>query len=657
MSDSILLSITMLVSDRISTIEKCMRSLEHLRKAVPSELIVVDTARNAACMDIVRRYADKIIPFTWCDDFSAARNAGLKEAKGQWVMYLDDDEWFESTAQLEHFFLSGEYREYHSASYLQRNYQNLEGTKWSDTDVMRLAQREKGLHFYGRIHEILMPMSMPSRFLQDYVHHYGYVYTTRQDQNRHFWRNIRLLLEMRRENPQDFHAAAQLIQEYCAAEEYFSALELCRDLRDSKGCWAQLHVARYSTYAVQTEMKIYLLQERFADGCRAGEEILAQKAFRDRAPFTVLARGILYGRLALFEVCLEQYEQALKYLGQFEACRDEWEAFPNQKELDAFSSCAVYMGKEETLRLALLKLHIYKSQEKWKEAQKLLGEIPWEESVPSLLQETPEDLCALLENVKAACTESQAPEEKCVAALQAVCDRNEMRPLLYRAVDSLPEEGKRWMLPYLYRLPAEDAQMCFYHLLYAAQEDAPEAAGMVLEKMRQERYPFFASEGAYWDSLWKLGIDLGPYMEDISLYEWMGTAEKLFSIAEPAVCEKAYRVLAAGLNSTDIRCLWLNGLRLEKELATSPPEDGALWEALLRWAQCRVSCAATLYREDVFMGGLLGAIPPAYQAAWYIMQANAVKNSDRSLFLHKIADAAKAYPALKEVCKRLLREA
>ena len=81
-----------------------------------------------------------------------------------------------------------------------------------------------------------------------------------------------------------------------------------------------------------------------------------------------------------------------------------------------------------------------------------------------------------------------------------------------------------------------------------------------------------------------------------------------------------------------------------------------LWEKVNQIAQYWVSCAASLYREDVFLSDLIQAIPPAYRFGWYIMQANAVKDEDHSLFLHKVADAAKAYPVMKELCKRVITE-
>ena len=54
----------------------------------------------------VREYTDNIVSFDWCDDFAAARNAGLEHAKGEWFLYLDDDEWFEDVTTIIDFFQS-----------------------------------------------------------------------------------------------------------------------------------------------------------------------------------------------------------------------------------------------------------------------------------------------------------------------------------------------------------------------------------------------------------------------------------------------------------------------------------------------------------------------------------------------------------------------
>ena len=54
----------------------------------------------------MRKYTEKIVPFTWCNDFSKARNAGLEQATGKWFLYIDDDEWFEDPSEIISFFKS-----------------------------------------------------------------------------------------------------------------------------------------------------------------------------------------------------------------------------------------------------------------------------------------------------------------------------------------------------------------------------------------------------------------------------------------------------------------------------------------------------------------------------------------------------------------------
>ena len=101
------LTISLLVSNHIDTISKCMKSIQPLLEQISSELIVVDTVgpdQSDGSLAVAEKYADKIIHFDWCDDFSAARNAGLKCANGEWFLFLDDDEWFDDVSELVNFF-------------------------------------------------------------------------------------------------------------------------------------------------------------------------------------------------------------------------------------------------------------------------------------------------------------------------------------------------------------------------------------------------------------------------------------------------------------------------------------------------------------------------------------------------------------------------
>lgn len=229
------LSISMLVSNgRTDTIKKCMESMLPLRKAVPSELIVVDTGCTDGSIEIAKEYADRVISFTWCNDFSAARNAGLRECSGEWFLYLDDDEWFEDTGEIEHFFTSGEYREYDGAWYIQRNYEDFEGKKFSDSCVGRLNPLTRETRFVSKIHEYLFPAPVKVKRFQAFVHHYGYVYKNEEERQKHLLRNLTLEEEVVAANPKDIRMCCQLVQEYRAARRLSDAEKLCRETLEKK---------------------------------------------------------------------------------------------------------------------------------------------------------------------------------------------------------------------------------------------------------------------------------------------------------------------------------------------------------------------------------------------------------------------------------------
>lgn len=77
----------MIVKDEEEWLAQCLESVQ----GAVDEIIVVDTGSSDRSNDIARQYGARIVPYVWCDDFAAARNAGLEQATGEWILFLDAD--------------------------------------------------------------------------------------------------------------------------------------------------------------------------------------------------------------------------------------------------------------------------------------------------------------------------------------------------------------------------------------------------------------------------------------------------------------------------------------------------------------------------------------------------------------------------------------
>ena len=319
-SQNPILSIEVLTSNRKDTITKCLDSLSSLRKNVPSELIIVDTGCDREMLDIVSKYTDKIIRFEWCDDFAAARNAGFDRACGKWFMFLDDDEWFEDTKEIENFFNGGYYKEFNACWYVQRNYVDMSGTGYGDILVARMVRLDEAVRFKGRIHEYLT-YTGDYTTVGSFVHHYGYVFTSDESRYRHFERNASLLKQMIVEERDDLRWWLQLVQEYMNIGEYEKSKNLCSDVLKQFKEADDYNTRRNIAYFYVARMDADLRTYRFADALEYGEQALTDSRLYQ------MAQADIYRRIARAAFETEQYDKASssasEYLRIYDALIDD----------------------------------------------------------------------------------------------------------------------------------------------------------------------------------------------------------------------------------------------------------------------------------------------------------------------------------------------
>ncbi len=67
---------------------KCM-------SALADEIVVVDTGSTDNTVEIARKAGARLFSFPWINDFAAAKNFAIEQAKGKWIFFLDADEYWE----------------------------------------------------------------------------------------------------------------------------------------------------------------------------------------------------------------------------------------------------------------------------------------------------------------------------------------------------------------------------------------------------------------------------------------------------------------------------------------------------------------------------------------------------------------------------------
>ena len=84
------LSQCMIVKNEEKNIEKALS----WAKGIAFEQIVVDTGSSDRTVEIAESMGAKVFHFEWINDFSAAKNFAIEQASGDWIAFLDADEYF-----------------------------------------------------------------------------------------------------------------------------------------------------------------------------------------------------------------------------------------------------------------------------------------------------------------------------------------------------------------------------------------------------------------------------------------------------------------------------------------------------------------------------------------------------------------------------------
>lgn len=133
-------------------------------------MLVLDTGSTDATAAIARSAGARVEHFSWCDDFSAARNAALTAAGADWHLVLDADEWLIDGGQALRA-LARQSPDFVGAVHLEDRFFDAGAWRTAHINISRVLPGT--LRYAGRVHE--QPQHRrPVRVMPLRVGHDGY---------------------------------------------------------------------------------------------------------------------------------------------------------------------------------------------------------------------------------------------------------------------------------------------------------------------------------------------------------------------------------------------------------------------------------------------------------------------------------------------------
>ena len=218
------LSLTMIVKNEAATLAACLGSVRDLVE----QIIVVDTGSRDATRDIARQHGAQVFDLAWPDSFAAARNESLRHAQGQWLLWLDGDEYFNDTNRAKLRDLLANLPDGNAAFVMHQHSHAGPGSSATRVNQVRLFRNHPAIRWEYRVHEQILPSLRRAGFSLHFtdlaIEHTGY-----QDaalRRGKLERNLRLLHLDQAERPNDPFTLFNLGWAYVDLGRYAKAIPL-----------------------------------------------------------------------------------------------------------------------------------------------------------------------------------------------------------------------------------------------------------------------------------------------------------------------------------------------------------------------------------------------------------------------------------------------
>lgn len=652
MKNEILLTISLLASNRKETIRKCLDSVKPLLEQIPSELIITDTGCDKETRAILEEYTGNIIPFTWCNNFAVARNVGLKAAKGKWFLYLDDDEWFDSVEEFITFFQSGEYKKFHSAFYMQRNYANFTGKVWTDYKVVRMVELHPDTEFIYSIHECFNGTYAPIKTFKAFVHHYGYVYRTKEEQEKHSMRNLKPLLEENQKDPQNLRHHAQIAQEYMALTQYENVCDIARKgINDTKNNRNKNVIMLNILFRYDIESLYHQQKE---------EELLQKTAeYSSDANCNLVCRAGMRMRAVEAAYHLNKYELAGQYTKEYLKGYQTWDVENQKQQITAGLILeATFLDKSlwnvtSFGALAMIEL------ENWDSAESFCREIDWSAERLFLPEEFVPQFTRCMTRFKAPAFFGEVGNrilnrDGLGSIFTSTVEKEYLRTLHSEdsaEIQRLSEnvqflERKHWIISSL--------QIC-----YADSQDNQSALEELFQYMLKNTKNLISivSNTGLWRIADKRGIGIDFFYKDLEPKQWFQEVNEWCSKATEDRISDMKQRMEKVIDKEDMKYCFLENKILEKKLRLLQEQGGdfaSLTGMLREYSERSIAFYHEIYQSEVF-DKMESLLPLDCRFSTRMLEVlNAIERAEYEKAVSGMSTLYDIYPNMKLLMKRYL---
>ncbi|MBO5022275.1 MAG: glycosyltransferase [Clostridia bacterium] len=147
------LSLCLIVKNEEKTLPISLKNA----KIYADEIIIVDTGSTDNTKKVAQKFTDKIFDFAWQDDFSKARNYAFDLATGEYLMWLDADDFVptETANNIANWKNFDDDADVLLCPYITNFDKNL--TPLFQFNRERIVKNQKRFRFHDRVHEVIVP--------------------------------------------------------------------------------------------------------------------------------------------------------------------------------------------------------------------------------------------------------------------------------------------------------------------------------------------------------------------------------------------------------------------------------------------------------------------------------------------------------------------